>query len=223
MRPLCSPSPCLAFALRFLFALTVTPHPPQDALSGNCRTVMIAHVSPCHVHREETRNTLIYADRAKNISKQVGDLFVFLSYCSFVPYLLRHFSLADKHFLHGYPVPFARLCPSLVLSPTLTALALQVRRNVLDVSYHVSQYQNIISELREEIDRLKGKLEAGQDEGAANGGAPLSQEAREEQEKNAERLKKIKNDLLDLFREQMSLRWVLVLPACLTVWVLLCF
>ncbi|XP_063602768.1 kinesin-like protein KIF19 [Penaeus indicus] len=123
----------------------------KDALSGNCRTVMIAHVSPCHVHREETRNTLIYADRAKNISKQV-------------------------------------------------------RRNVLDVSYHVSQYQNIISELREEIDRLKGKLEAGQDEGAANGGVPLSQEAKEEQEKNAERLKKIKNDLLDLFREQMSLR-----------------
>ncbi|XP_069973759.1 kinesin-like protein KIF19 isoform X5 [Penaeus vannamei] len=123
----------------------------KDALSGNCRTVMIAHVSPCHVHREETRNTLIYADRAKNISKQV-------------------------------------------------------RRNVLDVSYHVSQYQNIISELREEIGRLKGKLEAGQDEGAANNGVPLSQEAKEEQEKNAERLKKIKNDLLDLFREQMSLR-----------------
>nr|XP_053653604.1 kinesin-like protein KIF19 [Cherax quadricarinatus] len=45
----------------------------KDALSGNCRTVMIAHVSPCHLHREETRNTLIYADRAKNISKQVWD------------------------------------------------------------------------------------------------------------------------------------------------------
>ncbi|XP_042873369.1 kinesin-like protein KIF19 [Penaeus japonicus] len=123
----------------------------KDALSGNCRTVMIAHVSPCHVHREETRNTLIYADRAKNISKQV-------------------------------------------------------RRNVLDVSYHVSQYQNIISELKEEIDRLKGKLEGGREESAGSGAAPLSQEAKEEQQKNAERLKKIKNDLLDLFREQMSLR-----------------
>lgn len=115
----------------------------------------------------------------------------------------------------------------LALPRVLTALALQVRRNVLDVSYHVSQYQNIISELREEIGRLKGKLEAGQDEGAANNGVPLSQEAKEEQEKNAERLKKIKNDLLDLFREQMSLRWVLgrprplacLLSVCLSVWV----
>lgn len=114
----------------------------------------------------------------------------------------------------------------LALPRVLTALALQVRRNVLDVSYHVSQYQNIISELREEIGRLKGKLEAGQDEGAANNGVPLSQEAKEEQEKNAERLKKIKNDLLDLFREQMSLRWVLgrprplacLLSVCLSGW-----
>ena len=44
----------------------------QDALSGNCRTVMIAHVSPSHKNREETRNTLIYADKAKNISNKVN-------------------------------------------------------------------------------------------------------------------------------------------------------
>lgn len=108
------------------------------------------------------------------------------------------FPLTHTHFLSSFP-------PS----------ALQVRRNVLDVSYHVSQYQNIISELKEEIDRLKGKLEGGREESAGSGAAPLSQEAKEEQQKNAERLKKIKNDLLDLFREQMSLRWVLCFPACL--------
>ena len=33
-----------------------------------------------------------------------------------------------------------------------------MRKNVLDVSYHVSQYQNIISELRSEIGRLKEKI-----------------------------------------------------------------
>lgn len=32
---------------------------------------MIAHVSPSHKHREETRNTLLYADKAKNISNKV--------------------------------------------------------------------------------------------------------------------------------------------------------
>ena len=34
-------------------------------------TVMIAHISPADVHREESRNTLVYADRAKNISNKV--------------------------------------------------------------------------------------------------------------------------------------------------------
>ncbi|XP_042223542.1 kinesin-like protein KIF19 isoform X3 [Homarus americanus] len=121
----------------------------KDALSGNCRTVMVAHVSPCHQHREETRNTLIYADRAKNISKQV-------------------------------------------------------RSNVLDVSYHVSQYQTIISELKEEIDRLKGKINEGVTEQSTEGLTP--QEIEEERQKNAEKLKRLKNELLDYFREQMSLR-----------------
>uniref|UniRef100_A0A0P4W4U8 Kinesin motor domain-containing protein n=1 Tax=Scylla olivacea TaxID=85551 RepID=A0A0P4W4U8_SCYOL len=45
----------------------------KEALSGNCRTVMVAHVSPSHHHREETRNTLVYAERAKKISKKVRD------------------------------------------------------------------------------------------------------------------------------------------------------
>ena len=38
----------------------------REALSGNCRTVMIAHVSPASLHREETRNTLVYAARASS-------------------------------------------------------------------------------------------------------------------------------------------------------------
>ena len=44
----------------------------QDALSGNCHTVMIAHVSPADRQRDESRNTLVYADRAKNISNKVS-------------------------------------------------------------------------------------------------------------------------------------------------------
>ncbi len=76
----------------------------KDPLSGNCHTVMVAHISPADRHRDESRNTLVYADRAKNISNKV-------------------------------------------------------RKNVLDVSYHVSQYQNIISELRHEIGRLKEKIQ----------------------------------------------------------------
>lgn len=43
----------------------------KDALSGNCRTVMIAHVSPADAHRDESKSTLIYADRANKISNKV--------------------------------------------------------------------------------------------------------------------------------------------------------
>lgn len=39
----------------------------KDSLGGNCRTVMIANVSPLHVNYEDTHNTLKYANRAKNI------------------------------------------------------------------------------------------------------------------------------------------------------------
>lgn len=39
----------------------------KDSLGGNCKTVMIATISPGHNQYEETINTLKYANRAKNI------------------------------------------------------------------------------------------------------------------------------------------------------------
>lgn len=43
----------------------------KDSLGGNCRTVMIAHVSPSSTSYEESRNTLNYAARAKCIKTKV--------------------------------------------------------------------------------------------------------------------------------------------------------
>ncbi|CAD8173830.1 unnamed protein product [Paramecium octaurelia] len=39
----------------------------KDSLGGNCRTVMISNVTPAVSSFEETYNTLVYANRAKNI------------------------------------------------------------------------------------------------------------------------------------------------------------
>jgi len=51
----------------------------KDALSGNCKTVMIAHISPASFNFEESRNTLTYADRAKNIRTKVSsDIFMLI-------------------------------------------------------------------------------------------------------------------------------------------------
>ncbi|EDK31531.2 kinesin motor catalytic domain protein (macronuclear) [Tetrahymena thermophila SB210] len=43
----------------------------KDSLGGNCKTVMIANVSPSSAQFEETINTLKYANRAKNIKTKV--------------------------------------------------------------------------------------------------------------------------------------------------------
>ena len=47
----------------------------KDSLGGNCRTVMIANVSPSGLSYEDTYNTLKYADRAKQIKTKVGIVF----------------------------------------------------------------------------------------------------------------------------------------------------
>ncbi|XP_046863402.1 kinesin-like protein KIF18A [Xenia sp. Carnegie-2017] len=43
----------------------------KDSLGGNCKTVMIAAVSPSSLSYEDTYNTLKYADRAKNIKSSL--------------------------------------------------------------------------------------------------------------------------------------------------------
>ena len=43
----------------------------KDSLGGNCRTVMIANISPSSSCYEDTHNTLKYANRAKNIKTKV--------------------------------------------------------------------------------------------------------------------------------------------------------
>ncbi|XP_022686279.1 kinesin-like protein KIF19 isoform X2 [Varroa jacobsoni] len=43
----------------------------KEALGGNCRTLMVAHISPVPSAYEDSRNTLIYADRAQNITNKI--------------------------------------------------------------------------------------------------------------------------------------------------------
>lgn len=49
----------------------------KDALGGNCKTVMVAHISPASFHFEESRNTLSYADRAKSIKTKVCQFYMY--------------------------------------------------------------------------------------------------------------------------------------------------
>ncbi|PVD37655.1 hypothetical protein C0Q70_00253 [Pomacea canaliculata] len=127
----------------------------KDALGGNCKTVMIAHISPASNQFEESRNTLVYADRAKHIKTKV-------------------------------------------------------RRNVTDVAYHIAQYTNIISELREEIARLHSKI---QDQGRPHVASILAVQSEvlgSQQNRDREELNHYKEQLLTSFKDQMELRRTLM-------------
>ena len=43
----------------------------KDSLGGNTKTIMLACVSPCNLHYEETSNTLKYASRARRINRVI--------------------------------------------------------------------------------------------------------------------------------------------------------
>lgn len=98
------------------------PPTEQDALGGNSRTVMVAHISPASTHFEESRTTLLYAYRAKNIKTRVRH--------PPAPHMLTHTALpaaglrrvlACPFLLRGSCMPWLVATPSLV-SPYLLSL-----------------------------------------------------------------------------------------------------
>eukprot|EP00440_Ansanella_granifera_P058040 gb/GFBE01062913.1/.p1 GENE.gb/GFBE01062913.1/~~gb/GFBE01062913.1/.p1 ORF type:complete len:972 (+),score=206.26 gb/GFBE01062913.1/:1-2916(+) len=128
----------------------------KDSLGGNCRTVMIANVSPCHINYEDTHNTLKYANRAKNIKTKAV-------------------------------------------------------KNVVRVNYHVSKYNDIIKDLRGEIQELKTKLaEAPADSGPGylpgSAEAAAGSAADEESEMDAAQSAKWKQELMQNFEERVRIK-----------------
>ncbi|XP_042858518.1 kinesin-related protein 13-like [Penaeus japonicus] len=77
----------------------------KDSIGGNCRSVMIAAISPASTTFEDTFNTLRYANRAKTIKTTL-------------------------------------------------------KKNIMNVDQHVSQYVQIVEDLRKEICCLKEKLQS---------------------------------------------------------------
>eukprot|EP01080_Neovahlkampfia_damariscottae_P003821 gene3821-6982_t len=115
----------------------------KDSLGGNCRTVMIATVSPSSLSYEDTFNTLKYSDRAKTIKTKV-------------------------------------------------------ERNELNVNVHISEYNNIINDLRNEVSILKKKLDR-QDK-------MVETTQMNQFEKVFEEIEKPRSELLNSFDQQLEIR-----------------
>uniref|UniRef100_UPI00398F7DC6 kinesin-like protein KIF19 n=1 Tax=Pristiophorus japonicus TaxID=55135 RepID=UPI00398F7DC6 len=131
----------------------------KDSLGGNSRTIMIAHISPASASFEESRNTLMYADRAKNIKTRV-------------------------------------------------------KRNLLNISYHITQYTNIIADLRKEIERLKLKIGGQGPEQRKSEKANIRDIQAEVQQHSVQynrgEMGRLREQLMIAFRQQMEIRRSLV-------------
>uniref|UniRef100_A0A1A9ZK46 Kinesin motor domain-containing protein n=1 Tax=Glossina pallidipes TaxID=7398 RepID=A0A1A9ZK46_GLOPL len=127
----------------------------KEALSGKCKTVMIAHVAPESKHRDETKNTLVYADRANSITTRLQNSV----------YIDEVESFPTKH------------------------------------------YQHLVSELREEVTRLRNKMLADRPRsGAETKAVVASSNAHKEDEKRASELRYLREQIVLTFKQQMKLR-----------------
>ena len=119
----------------------------KDALSGNCHTVMIAHISPASICFEESKNTLKYADRAKHLKTKVCTyMFCCLCFCCCLC-------------LH-----FCCLC-------FCCCLCVQLSSNILEVEHHVSEYNVIMKSLEGRVKELERQKRRGWREGPGEGGS----------------------------------------------------
>ncbi|XP_047401891.1 kinesin-like protein KIF18B isoform X3 [Sciurus carolinensis] len=104
----------------------------KDSIGGNCRTVMIAAISPSNLAYEDTYNTLKYADRAKEIRLTASP--------------------------HEPPLPASSGALAhldlLQINPCL------LKSNVVSLDCHISQYATICQQLQAEVANLRKKLQA---------------------------------------------------------------
>lgn len=121
----------------------------KEALSGKCKTVMIAHVAPEVKYHDETKNTLVYADRANHITTRMQ-------------------------------------------GPVLLEEAKE---------FPMSHYQSLVSELKQEVSRLKTKL---QTEPRPRSG--IAADRTVDNQKRKLELKNIREQIVQTFKQQMKLR-----------------
>ncbi|KAI5698403.1 hypothetical protein M8J75_006267 [Diaphorina citri] len=178
----------------------------REALSGNCKTVMIAHVNPGLSHREESKNTLVYAARATGIShkverNQLDVSFQISQYRSVIADLRNEISrLKHKISDDGDENDITNPEPS---SKSRTDPDIP-NGDVTEPNIKRVQNGELLTSLKEEDEEEKVNGEDGIGGGVdGNGGDPPL----ENQEKKAPgKVRKFREQIVSTFREQMRLR-----------------
>ncbi|CAN9508705.1 unnamed protein product [Ophioblennius macclurei] len=107
-------------------------------------------------------------------------------------------------------VAFEESRNTLTYADRAKSIRTRVKKNLINVSYHIAQYTNIISDLRCEIQRLKKKIadQAGRQNNSDRADIRNVQaevQAHSSQQSRAE-MDQLREQLLDAFRQQMEIR-----------------
>jgi kinesin family protein 18/19 len=118
----------------------------KDSLGGNCRTVMIANVSPAAYSFEETLNTLKYANRAKNIKTKVSRNVLNVDY-----HISEYVNLIQKLRDEISSLKLQILTPpSIDIFPEGTSIQPQLQTPSTDIHTNRTE-KSLMEELRQEI------------------------------------------------------------------------
>nr|XP_020469524.1 kinesin-like protein KIF19 isoform X1 [Monopterus albus] len=111
-------------------------------------------------------------------------------------------------------VAFEESRNTLAYADRAKSIRTRVKKNLINVSYHIAQYTNIISDLRCEIQRLKKKISDQSSRQLTLDRADIRHvqaevQAHSGQQSQAE-MDQLKEQLLDAFRQQMEIRKTLI-------------
>nr|XP_056722599.1 kinesin-like protein KIF19 [Euleptes europaea] len=117
--------------------------------------------------------------------------------------MIAHISPAGAHFEESQM--------TLIYAYRAKNIKTRVKRNLLNVSYHIAQYTSIISDLRQEIERLKAKVENQEEERNLLGSGAKDVQIREETHQDSEEssrreMHKLRMQLIGAFKDQMDMR-----------------
>ncbi|XP_028264248.1 kinesin-like protein KIF19 [Parambassis ranga] len=158
---------------------------------GNCINALSDKNSNKYVNYRDSKLTRLLKDSLGGNSRTV---------------MIAHISPAS--------VAFEESRNTLAYADRAKSIRTRVKKNLINVSYHIAQYTNIISDLRCEIQRLKQKIadQAGRQLNAERADIRNVQaevQAHSSQQSRAE-MDQLREQLLDAFRQQMEIRRTLM-------------